>query len=209
MISQEQIPEIKKQLIQQIKTTLPEDKQESAKQYIESLNAEQLEEFLEKNKLIKNSSDGSQTQQCVFCSIVSGEIKSYKIDEDELAIAILEINPVSEGHVLIIPKKHIPSNKEIPKDIFSFTEKIAKRLKTTFKPKEIITSPANLFGHEIINVIPVYKNETINSERHQATPEQLKNLQESLKEKPKAKIIEKPKTKKLKSEKLWLPRRVP
>ena len=209
MISQEQILELKKQLVQQIKTTLPEDKQESAKQYIESLNAEQLEEFLEKNKLIKNSSDGSQTQQCVFCSIVSGEIKSYKIDEDELAIAILEINPVSEGHVLIIPKKHIPSNKEIPKDIFSFTEKIAKRLKTTFKPKEIITSPANLFGHEIINVIPVYKNETINSERHQATPEQLKNLQESLKEKPKPKIIEKPKTKKLKSEKLWLPKRIP
>jgi diadenosine tetraphosphate (Ap4A) HIT family hydrolase len=185
MLPQEQIPEIKKQLVQQIKTTLPEDKQESAKQYIESLNAEQLEEFLEKNKLIKNDQEGSQAQQCVFCSIVSGEIKSYKINENELAIAILEINPVSEGHVLIIPKKHISSNKEISKDIFSFAEKIAKRLKTTFKPKEVTTSSANLFGHE------------------------LKNLQESLKEKPKPKIIEKPKTKKLKSEKLWLPKRIP
>ena len=163
MISPEQIPEIKKQLLQQIKTTLPEDQQESAKQYVESLNSKQLEEFLEKNKLIKSGQEGTQTQKCAFCSIVSGEIKSYKIDENELAIAILEINPISEGHVLVIPKKHISSNKEIPKNIFSFVDKITKRLKTTFKPKEVITSPANLFGHEIINVIPVYKNETINS----------------------------------------------
>ena len=209
MISKEQIPEIKKQLIQQIKTTLPEDKQESAEQYIKSLNTEQLEEFLEKNKLIKTNQDSSQTQQCVFCSIVSGEIKSYKIDENELAVAILEINPISEGHILIIPKKHISSNKEIPKDIFSFAEKITRRLKTIFKPKNIITSSANLFGHEIINLIPVYKDETANSERHQAKPEELENLQESLKEKPKPKIIEKPKIKKIKSKKLWLPKRIP
>jgi histidine triad (HIT) family protein len=205
MISQEQIPEIKKQLFQQIKTTLSEDKQESARQYIESLNAEQLEEFLEKNKLIKTGQEGSQTQQCAFCSIVSGEIQSYKIDENKDAIAILEINPISEGHVLIVPKKH---NKEIPKDIFSFAEKITKRLKTIFKPKEIITSSANLFGHEIINIVPVYKDETINSQRHQAKPEELENLQESLKEKPKPKTITKPKTQKLKG-KLWLPRRIP
>ncbi|MCK5043756.1 HIT domain-containing protein [Candidatus Pacearchaeota archaeon] len=209
MISQEQIPGIKKQLLQQIKTTLPEDQQESAKQYVESLDSKQLEEFLDKNRLIKTDQDGSQTQKCAFCSIVSGEIKSYNIDENELAIAILEINPISEGHILVIPKKHISSSKEIPKDIFSFADKIAKRLKTIFKPKEVITSSANLFGHEIINVVPVYKNETIDSERHQAKPEELKNLQESLKEKPKPKIIKKPKIKKLKAEKLWLPRRVP
>ena len=66
-----------------------------------------------------------------------------------------------------------------------------------------------MFGHEIINILPIYENETINSERKQASPEELEQLTEILKEKPKPKIIEKPKIKKLDSKKLWLPRRIP
>jgi histidine triad (HIT) family protein len=44
--------------------------------------------------------------ECVFCRIVKGEAPADKIHEDERFIAILDINPVAQGHCLVIPKRH-------------------------------------------------------------------------------------------------------
>lgn len=44
--------------------------------------------------------------ECVFCRIASGELASWKIWEDETVYAFLDINPVTEGHTLVIPKAH-------------------------------------------------------------------------------------------------------
>ena len=41
---------------------------------------------------------------CIFCKIVRGELPSYKVYEDEKVLAFLDINPVSPGHTLVIPK---------------------------------------------------------------------------------------------------------
>lgn len=49
---------------------------------------------------------------CIFCKIVSGEIPSYKIFENESTLAFLDIGPVNYGHTLVIPKKHF-QNLEI------------------------------------------------------------------------------------------------
>jgi histidine triad (HIT) family protein len=46
-------------------------------------------------------------EDCIFCKIIAGEIPSKKVFEDQIILAILDINPISEGHSLIIPKKHI------------------------------------------------------------------------------------------------------
>jgi len=202
MISQEQTEQIKQQLLEQVEN-FPLEKKEPIKQQIKSMNSEQLEEFLEKNKLIKNQ----QTTECIFCSIVSGNAHSYKIDENKESIAILEINPISKAHSLIIPKKHT-EQEQIPDSAFSLAKKIAKKIKTNFKPKEISISSSDLFGHKIINILPIYENETLDSKRHQAKPEELQELQKLLEKKSK-KIIKKPKIKKLKLEKLWLPKRIP
>ncbi len=43
---------------------------------------------------------------CIFCKIVSGEMPSYKIYEDEKYLAFLDIFPSAEGHTLVIPKEH-------------------------------------------------------------------------------------------------------
>lgn len=47
-----------------------------------------------------------QKQNCVFCHIISGKIHSKKVYEDERVLAILDINPASQGHVIIVPKTH-------------------------------------------------------------------------------------------------------
>ena len=207
MLPQEQIQQIKQQLISQLEQSNIPNKDE-IKANILAMNPEQLEEFLKQNKLIKEGQDLQQTQQCIFCSIVSGEVQSYKIDENQDAIAILEINPISKAHTIIIPKQHLSSSKELPKTSFSLAKKIAKKIQTKFKPKDVAISSSNLFGHEIINVLPVYENETINSQRQQAKPEELMKLQKQLKVKKKIPSVKKPRTKKIK-EKLWLPNRIP
>ncbi len=197
MLPAEQITQIKEQIINQIDSNFPEDKKESAKQQISAMNSEQLEKFLKQNNIM-------QDQQCIFCSIVSGDAQSYKIDEDKNAIAILELNPISKGHTLIIPKKHSQKSSEQTKEL---TKKVSELLKSKLKPKEVVVSSSSLFGHEIINLLPVYKDETIESEKHKASPEELESVLKEILEEPK-KPIQKPKPKKIK-EKLWLPKRIP
>src|SRR3990172_7607122 len=100
MLSEEQAAVVKKQLMEHIERSFPDEKKQYAKEQVEHMSQKELEDFLAKNNLISG-----QDSQCVFCSIVFGDIPSHKIDENPEAIAVLEINPVSKGHSLIILKK--------------------------------------------------------------------------------------------------------
>ena len=189
----------------QINSTFPEDKKQDAISQIESMNEEQFEEFLKQNNLI--SGEGQPpTQQCVFCSIVEGKIASHKIQENAEAIAILEINPVSKGHTIVIPKTHV---EKVPETINSFAQEISKRIQEKLKPKSVTITSSSMFGHEILNLIPVYENETINSPKSQAKPEELKEMYNLLEKKKEPEKIEPPKTEVLDGEKMWLPKRIP
>ena len=74
---------------------------------------------------------------CVFCKIVAGEIPAYKVYEDESVLAFLDIMPVSEGHILVIPKKHYANFEEIPEEelfaVMKVVKKVGKSLKDNFK----------------------------------------------------------------------------
>lgn len=176
MLDSKQAENIRKKIIGQIEKSFPEDKKEFAKKQIEAMNSEELEKFLNQNKLIKTH---QKSQECVFCSITSGNISSYKIDENSKAIAVLEINPYSKGHVLVIPQEHITSSDKIPVSVFSLVKKISEKIKTKLKPKNIKIDSSNLFGHEIINIIPIYDDQT-SLERLSITQEELSTLKEIL-----------------------------
>ncbi len=223
MIPKSQIPQIKKQLIRQIKATFPKDKQALAIKQLKSMSDEQFEQFLIQNKLIQISENQSSqnsppqdspapspAQQCIFCSIINQQIPSYKIDENKDSIAVLEINPISKAHVLIVPKEHIKSSEKLPPTAFTLAKKIAKKIKTKFKPKEVKIYSENLFGHEILNVLPIHENEAPDSQRTKAQEKELKQLQEKLKTKPRKKPVKKTSLKKdSKKQKIWLPKRIP
>ena len=51
---------------------------------------------------------------CVFCAIAAGEIPSFKVYEDDVVLAYLDINPFSKGHVLVIPKEHTEGLLDTP-----------------------------------------------------------------------------------------------
>ena len=51
---------------------------------------------------------------CIFCAIAAGEIPSFKVYEDDVVLAYLDINPFSKGHVLVIPKEHTEGLLDTP-----------------------------------------------------------------------------------------------
>jgi len=70
---------------------------------------------------------------CIFCKIINKEIGSEIIYEDDISIAIKDINPQAPYHILIIPKKHIPTilelnDTEILKGIFETIKKVSEKL---------------------------------------------------------------------------------
>jgi histidine triad (HIT) family protein len=54
---------------------------------------------------------------CVFCKIVKGEIKSEIVKSSDSFIAIKDVNPVAKGHLLVIPKKHYATLLDIPNNL--------------------------------------------------------------------------------------------
>lgn len=54
---------------------------------------------------------------CIFCKIATGRLPATKIYEDQVAIAFLDIGPVSDGHTLVIPKQHFEKLHDCPNDL--------------------------------------------------------------------------------------------
>ncbi len=96
---------------------------------IEDLSPEQRKELEEK---LKNMSPEElanlQKQQCIFCQIIEGKIPSKKVYEDDKIIAILDINPASKGHVIILPKEHYAIMPQVPDDVIGHMFKKSKFL---------------------------------------------------------------------------------
>ena len=72
---------------------------------------------------------------CIFCKILSGEIPSKKVYEDDTVCAFYDVEPQAPVHVLIIPKEHIPSaavitpeNSAVIAHIFEVIAKLSKEL---------------------------------------------------------------------------------
>ncbi|KAL1891158.1 Adenosine 5'-monophosphoramidase [Sporothrix stenoceras] len=65
---------------------------------------------------------------CIFCKIIKGEIPCFKLVETEKTLAFLDINPLSRGHALVIPKHHGEKLLDIPDDHLADILPIAKKL---------------------------------------------------------------------------------
>jgi histidine triad (HIT) family protein len=153
----------------------PDEQKQSMLTQINEMTDDQLEEFVTKNKLV-DSKDGNQSP---FRMIVENKIPSFKIAENDKAIAILEINPITKGHTIIIPK--IPYKaSEIPEEIQRFAQLIASHLTKILSPKDIQIAISEMFEEAIINVLPIYKDETFESPRSKADDKNLANLQTQL-----------------------------
>ena len=97
-------------------------------------------------------------EDCIFCKIVEGQIPSFKVYEDDRVFAFEDINPVSEGHTLIIPKRHAQDLWEIPLEdlaaVHLASKKISQALKQVLKPSGIAVLQLN--GRGVNQVVMHY-----------------------------------------------------
>jgi len=84
---------------------------------------------------------------CIFCKIIRGEIPSFKIFEDDQTFAFMDINPVSPGHSLVIPKFHTANIYEAPDEWAAATingiQRLARAVNKTVEPDGINVLQAN------------------------------------------------------------------
>jgi diadenosine tetraphosphate (Ap4A) HIT family hydrolase len=183
VISKQQSETIKKSLIDQLEKSNQPNK-EKVIDYIKSLNESNLEQFLKQNKIELSEFDSETSQpsepECVFCSIIKGKVPSYKIAETKKAIAILELNPLSRGHSIVLPTEHLTIEK-MPKSALSLAQKLAKKIKKKLKSEDIKIETSSLMGHGMINIVPLYKD--IPTKKTKAEEEDLKKLQLKLESK--------------------------
>ncbi len=98
----------------------------------------------------------------VFSKIIAGEIPSYKIAENDKYFAFLDINPLKEGHTLVIPKKQVDQLFELDDDTYEglwiFAKKVAAALKKVIPCKRIGVAVIGLeVPHAHIHLIPIDK----------------------------------------------------
>jgi len=101
---------------------------------------------------------------CLFCQIIEGTVPSYVVYEDEHTLAFLDIAPVADGHVLLIPKHHEQFVERLPEEVYNALFSSLKRL---IKPVQaVFDAPAcniginngpnagQIIGHVHIHIIP-------------------------------------------------------
>ena len=103
----------------------------------------------------------------VFSKIVAGEIPCYKVAEDENFLTFLVINPLVEGHTLVIPKKEVDYIFDLDSDTYSglmaFARKVAKAIKSTIDCKRVGVAVLGMeVPHAHIHLVPLRKESDLN-----------------------------------------------
>lgn len=96
----------------------------------------------------------------IFSKIIAGQIPCYKVAENEYCIAFLDINPLKEGHTLVVPKKEVDDlfdlDSETYSHLLSFAKKVAVALKATVHCKRVgVTVLGFEVPHAHIHLIPL------------------------------------------------------
>lgn len=106
---------------------------------------------------------------CIFCKIMKGEIPSLTIYEDEMIKVFLDINPSTNGHCLIVPKKHYENMLDIDDKVYLHIHKKAQEmeniLKKALKCVGLTLIQNNGLGQDVkhyhLHLIPRYKNDNL------------------------------------------------
>jgi len=121
----------------------------------------------------------------IFSKIIAGEIPSYKIAENEKFFAFLDIFPLREGHVLVVPKIETDKFFDLPDEFLSemllFAKPIAKAIERSFNCNRCGIEVVGLEEpHAHMHLIPINSANDLNftKDKLKMTPEQMKKVQE-------------------------------
>lgn len=123
----------------------------------------------------------------IFSKIIAGEIPSYKIAENDLFFAFLDIFPLVEGHVLVVPKKEVDKFFDMPEKYLSaillFAQPIARAIEQSFPCNRCGLSVVGLeVPHAHLHLMPINSADDLNFTRGKLklSPEAFKTIQEKI-----------------------------
>lgn len=87
----------------------------------------------------------SQDPGCVFCAIVDERAPASVVYEDEDVIAFMDINPVTPGHLLVVPKQHLPALADVSDGLGGHLFNVAQRLAAALRASDVRSDGINLF----------------------------------------------------------------
>jgi len=170
---------------------------------------------------------------CIFCQVVEKKIPAFVVYSDDDFLGFLDINPLSPGHTLLIPKRHIESIFDMPEELAEKVLKVAKAIASNMK--KIGATGVNLTNasgksaeqaipHFHLHIIPRKEGDEINLNEYWQTkmkkidPELMKeiaerikteNISEDVEKKPAEEKEKKPRSRRLKKEDAyWIKREV-
>lgn len=113
-----------------------------------------------------NSQEKESAQTCVFCEIAAGRGRSELICEDELSLCILDINPFSRGHCLVIPRRHVPWWHELTEEenrsLFNLAGIAAKKMMAALQPDFVcMYARGRRIPHTHIFLVPTYRGDVL------------------------------------------------
>lgn len=135
-------------------------------------------------------------ENCVFCKIITGDIPSYTVYEDDVVKAFLDISQVTPGHTLVVPKKHVPDlftyDSQLAADVFSRIPKIATAIKASnpdIKAMNVVNNNGELayqsVFHSHFHLIPRYTKDdgfsmTFTDNTDKYSSEELQKIQKQI-----------------------------
>lgn len=123
----------------------------------------------------------------IFSRIIAGEIPSYKVAEDERHYAFLDINPMAEGHTLVVPKHEIDYIFNLSDEEYAALQLFAKRVAAAVEKavpcKRIATAVIGLeVPHAHIHLVPIDKEADMDfrAPKKQVSPERMAEIAEAI-----------------------------
>jgi len=123
----------------------------------------------------------------IFSKIVSGEIPTYKIVENDEFLAFLDIFPLVRGHVLVVPKIEIDNFFDLPDELLSkmilFAKPVAKAIEKSFDCNSCGMSVVGLeVPHAHLHLVPLNNSNDLNFTKHKLklSPEEFKAIQQKI-----------------------------
>lgn len=115
-------------------------------------------------------SEVTQDPSCAFCAIIDERAPASVVYEDGDVIAFMDINPITPGHLLVVPRSHLPALTDLPDSLGGHLFNVAQRLAAALRASDVRADGINLFYadgaaalqeifHAHLHVIPRYRDD--------------------------------------------------
>lgn len=107
---------------------------------------------------------------CVFCAILNGELPANYVYQDDVVVSFMDINPVTPGHLLVLPREHRPDLADLNDEIAAHMMNVARRMAAGLRASDASVRGINLYladgpdagqevAHAHLHVIPRYRDD--------------------------------------------------